>query len=480
MFLTRLKTSLAIAVALCMIAVGPVAWHYTLAGPQAADQDDKAVGVQKPVQPRKIEPLPKGIAQPGKEVAALPANLPQNNVERLPHGAVGRLGTLRWRHAALMLAFSPHGQFLAAAGDKTTQLFAGRTGKLIHEVAGSGFVAFSPDSKTLFTSPFHDSKSPRPVRVWDVDTGAKKRQFTPDGNCYSSWSQDGKTMIAAQWRFGNGPAAFVVTLWDMTTGKPIRSFVNPIDNLGDSQVTLTPDGKAFDAARPASAVPPGRRHRQGNPTLSQRARRRLPLGGRAGLRLFPRRSPVGLQRQGQRRRLERHRPGGGPDRTSAGGPRRQGGHGRFFARRQVRGGRHHAGAILLWDAVTGRLLHNLRDSETRLPIYLLAFSANGTLASQQQYIDRVRLWDVRTGKELSPLAPVTGLTIALTPDGSGLAALDSEGKLWHWTRKETKLIHRIPGWRPGCRRPREPGFPGQHLVAGPDSAVSGKGNLATL
>jgi RNA polymerase sigma factor (sigma-70 family) len=436
MMFTRLKISLALVVALGLMALGAAAWHHALAGPQNAD---------------KGEQLEKHGPPPRKEIAAVPANLPQNNAEPLPDGAVGRLGTLRWRHAALMLAFSPQGRFLAAAGDKTTHLFDGRTGKLVHEVAGSGYVAFSPDGKTLFTSPFHDAKTPKALRIWDTNTGAEKRQFTLDGNAYSSWSQDGKTMIAGQWKLGNGPARFVVTLWDMTTGKRIRSFVNPIgDNMGDSQVTLTPDGKAFALRGPQDLFlldsatgkeirrfPSVRaeNHRWGAaPAFAfSPAGAQLVCTDKGGVAVWNVTGPAAGQAA---RRLAVE---GGKAATVAVSP-----DGKFIAAGTSEG------AILLWDAATGRLLHNLRDPENRLPIYMLTFSANGTLASQQHMIDRVRLWDVRTGKELSPLAPVTGLTIAMTPDGRGLAALDSEGKLWYWTRKETKLIHRIPGWRPGA------------------------------
>jgi WD40 repeat protein len=121
----------------------------------------------------------------------------------LPKGAVARLGTVRWRHAASTFS-----------------------------------AAFTPDGATIVTSGYDG------FRVWDVDTGKQRREFPPPAassvGYMSTFSTDGKTSLGFLTNDGAGGLHGV----DALTGKEI--FAMKDHSTQDEKLAcrcIAPDGK---------------------------------------------------------------------------------------------------------------------------------------------------------------------------------------------------------------------------------------------
>src|SRR5438067_10623165 len=161
-----------------------------------------------------------GHQAPPKKVEQIAVDL---HADPLPAGAIARIGTMRLRHDApiVALAWAHDGSFLVSGShDKTVCLWDAQTGKLLRRITGHDDAVFalalSSDSKKLATGS-RDKK----VRLWDVATGKEFWKsdahqeavtcvaFSPDNAMLASGGSDGK-----------------VRLWDVATGKPLAELTD--------------------------------------------------------------------------------------------------------------------------------------------------------------------------------------------------------------------------------------------------------------
>jgi len=152
-------------------------------------------------------------------------------------GAVSwTLETRAPRSSVIMLASSPDGRWLAAAGKdgvirlsergqvRPSRLLVGGTlGDLL-------VLAWSPDSHYLATFGALDLQ----VRIWEADSGRSVRLLTLPGYCHSlAWSPDGKTVAAGS---RNGETC----LYDVVSGQRTRTIKDAKNRLHG--LAWSPDG----------------------------------------------------------------------------------------------------------------------------------------------------------------------------------------------------------------------------------------------
>jgi RNA polymerase sigma factor (sigma-70 family) len=356
----------------------------------------------------------------------------------LPPGALARLGTVRLRHTNVVsfVGFGRDGKALLACdwdgGLRAWDLATGKPAFPFESRAGKvRVVALSHDRRMLATGNWTGE-----VRVWDAATGRVRAElvkfprelnalaFSPDcrtlAASYGSlgdkrnpivllsvpsgkevgrleghasnlagllFSPDGSRLISRSWDH-------TACVWDVRTGKALRTLSLGKPNPDVADVALSPDGKTLAL---------------GNSDLTVRL--------------------VDLDTGKERRRVRgsRRQPFAfSPD-------------GRSLVTLDPEQRFH------VWDVKTGKGLRSFAGPPARVDA--MAFSPDGGTLATGDTGRTVRLWDVRSGKELRPRAGHHGAVAVAFAPGGKLIATAGDRTVWLWDRRTGRRVRLLEGHR---------------------------------
>jgi metallo-beta-lactamase class B len=328
----------------------------------------------------------------------------------LPAGAVQRLGTVRYRHHSMAIAYSPDGKLLASGGrDNSVRLFDAESGKELRRLIGHArrsykppadgqapldtlitatgeggvnSVAFSPDGKTLASGGWDDT-----VRLWDVEGGKELHKLAAHKAMVGHvvFSPDGRFLAS------RGGLDGTVRLWDPATGDLLRSFtglsnINPWRFNHDLALAISPDSK----------------------TVATTARREIVVFD----------SSTGAERQ----RIPAHNYGialaYSPD-------------GKFLASGGVDDGQD-VYSLRIWDVASGNELRKCQLPKNEPPTFLVWDPNNNGRLAAVIAEDDMHIFDAEAGKEITRIKHYWPSRTAYTPDGRRLASAGSGPTIRLW------------------------------------------------
>jgi WD40 repeat protein len=377
-------------------------------------------------QPTRAQPLPKArVDQFG---------------DPLPDGAVARLGTTHWRLYQSPLTFAPNGQYAIVTSARIPFLDApkpyGETTRLLDAATGTSMRMFpEPSWGAFFTS---DNKvvileHKNIIRFLNVETGRIMREIKINDPCAwftgTTWSADGKRM-ACQYHNNMGfPLGCYV--WDLEHGVELCGWEKEGGNCALSAdgtllairanhtigVFSVDDKKIVckweSESRAIVFLPDGKT------LIAAESKRVLLLDPSTGqLKPKDKLGPI----------LETARDDAATLATTADG--------RYLAAGGAKG------TIYFWDLQAGVLMHTFPDSGKGLPIYNLNFTPDGKrLVSQTHLFPSARVWDVATGKELTPrdVARSNIDRMMFSTDGKILATTGQMDPIQLWDAASGKL-----------------------------------------
>ncbi len=286
---------------------------------------------------------------------------------------------------------SPDGSKALAGGHgDDMRLFDLANGKEIRRLSGPSSTffaaAFAPDGKTIAAAGQN-----RTILQWDAATGEPEAGFVGHQACVESLalSPDDKLLASAATDDG-------IMLWDLAAARPLSRFHSPKGHF--KSVAISPDGQWLAAA----------------------------TQWRSGVRLL--KTPTGEE-------VRRFTGGANGENVLAFSP-----DGKILAAGSTDNvDRPRDKSIRLWEAATGRLLHQMRlplPAQPKGGIYRLAFSPNGRLLASGGSGEDAQIWNVASGELYSRLPGHDHWVASLcfSPDGQTLATTD-----WGGTKKVIRL-----------------------------------------
>lgn len=320
--------------------------------------------------------------------------------------------------AALLLYLSGAAAAAGLATDKLPAHALARFGWLrLHHGSWVRHVAFSPDGALLASCGGQSSEAGE-IALWDVATGRLVRSLSAPGRQLAvlAFFPDGKTIAAA----GTDRA---MHFWDVASGKLQRRTGLPRANW----LAVSPDGKRLATSDGTNVHVLDAAGGKVLQTITKQTHCAFSPDGRWLATTTTRDSKVSPQLWDVA--------------TGKPGRRMASSNQRFTAPVFSADGARLAagcmygtdrGSVVVWDTKTGRVARRLAGQGYY--VSYLAFSPAGGLLAATSRVGSVRVWDVATGKTARELPVVGGriYAVAFSPDGTRLAAGGYTGQLRLW------------------------------------------------